>query len=74
LPIKVAGKTGTAQVYSNLNKKTNAWFTGFAPYEDPQIAIAIVIEGAGEGSTAAVPVAKEVFQWYYNQNYDKLNK
>ncbi len=74
LPIKVAGKTGTAQVYSNLNKKTNAWFTGFAPYEDPQIALAIVIEGAGEGSTAAVPVAKEVFQWYYNQNYDKLNK
>ena len=74
LPIKVAGKTGTAQVYSNLNKKTNAWFTGFAPYEDPQIAIAIVIEGAGEGSTAAVAVAKEVFQWYYNQNYDKLNK
>jgi len=74
LPIKVAGKTGTAQVYSNLNKKTNAWFTGFAPYEDPQIALAIVIEGAGEGSIAAVPVAKEVFQWYYNQNYDKLNK
>ncbi|MCX6813888.1 MAG: penicillin-binding transpeptidase domain-containing protein, partial [Candidatus Azambacteria bacterium] len=67
LPIKVAGKTGTAQVYSNLNKKTNAWFTGFAPYEDPQIALAIIIEGAGEGSTAAVPVAKEVFQWYYNQ-------
>jgi len=67
LPIKVAGKTGTAQVYSNLNKKTNAWFTGFAPYEDPQIVLAIVIEGAGEGSTAAVPVAKEVFQWYYNQ-------
>lgn len=74
LPIKVAGKTGTAQIYSNLNKKTNAWFTGFAPYEDPQIALAIIIEGAGEGSTAAVPVAKEVFQWYYNQNYDKLNK
>lgn len=67
LPIKVAGKTGTAQVSSNLNKKTNAWFTGFAPYEDSQIALAIVIEGAGEGSTAAVPVAKEVFQWYYNQ-------
>ncbi|MEK7578170.1 MAG: penicillin-binding protein 2 [Patescibacteria group bacterium] len=74
LPIKVAGKTGTAQVYSNLNKKTNAWFAGFAPYEDPQIALSIIIEGAGEGSTAAVPVAKEVFQWYYDQNYDRLNK
>lgn len=71
LPIKVAGKTGTAQV-TNTFKKTNAWFTGFAPYDNPEIALAIVIEGAGEGSTAAVPVAKEVFNWYYNQNYDKL--
>ncbi len=73
LPIKVAGKTGTAQV-TNTFKKTNAWFTGFAPYDNPSITLAIVIEGAGEGSTAAVPVAKEVFQWYYNKNYDKLNK
>lgn len=65
LPIKVAGKTGTAQV-TNTFRKTNAWFAGFAPYENPEIAIAIVIEGAGEGSTAAVPVAKQVFEWYYN--------
>lgn len=71
LPIKVAGKTGTAQV-TNTFKKTNAWFTGFAPYDNPQIAIAIVVEGAGEGSSAAVPVAKEVFNWYYNNNYDKI--
>ncbi|MEK7134832.1 MAG: penicillin-binding transpeptidase domain-containing protein, partial [Patescibacteria group bacterium] len=73
LPIKVAGKTGTAQV-TNTFRKTNAWFTGFAPYDNPEIALAIVIEGAGEGSTAAVPVAKEVFEWYYNQTYDKINK
>ena len=73
LPIKVAGKTGTAQV-TNTFRKTNAWFVGFAPYDNPEIAIAIVIEGAGEGSTAAVPVAKQVFEWYYNQNYDNLNK
>ena len=71
LPFKVAGKTGTAQV-TNTFKKTNAWFTGFAPYDSPEIAMAIVIEGAGEGSTAAVPVAKEVFNWYYNNNYDKI--
>ena len=73
LPFKVAGKTGTAQVQSNF-KKTNAWFTGFGPYDDPEIAMAIIIEGAGEGSTAAVPIAKEVFQWYYNKNYVKINK
>ena len=73
LSIKVAGKTGTAQV-TNTFRKTNAWFTGFAPYDDPEIALAIVVEGAGEGSTAAVPIAKEVFEWYYNKNYDRLNK
>lgn len=66
LPIKVAGKTGTAQV-TNTFRKTNAWFVGFAPYDYPEIALAVVIEGAGEGSTAAVPVAKEVFQWYHGQ-------
>jgi len=46
-------------------------FTGFAPYEDPQIALAVIIEDAGQGLNA-LPVAKEIFQWYYNQNYDKL--
>ncbi|MBI4919954.1 penicillin-binding protein 2 [Candidatus Azambacteria bacterium] len=70
LPIKAAGKTGTAQVYSNF-KKTNAWFTGFAPYEDPKIAVAVVLEGAGEGSAAAVPIAKEVFLWYANEHKSK---
>ena len=73
LPIKVAGKTGTAQI-TNTFRKTNAWFTGFAPYDNPEIALAIIVEGAGEGSTAAVPVAKEVFYWYYNKNYDKMIK
>ncbi len=71
LPIKVAGKTGTAQITSTF-RKTNAWFVGFAPYDNPEIALAIIVEGAGEGSIAAVPVAKEVFNWYYNKNYDKL--
>ncbi len=73
LAIKVAGKTGTAQV-TNTFRKTNAWFAGFAPYDNPEIALAIIVEGAGEGSTAAVPVAKEVFEWYYNRNYDKIDK
>jgi len=71
LPIKVAGKTGTAQVYSNFNK-INALFAGFAPYDDPQIAVAIVIEGSGKGITSALPAAETVFEWYYNKNYGKL--
>ncbi|MDO8676620.1 MAG: penicillin-binding protein 2 [Candidatus Azambacteria bacterium] len=71
LLVKVAGKTGTAQV-TNTFRKTNAWFTGFAPYDNPEIALAIIIEGAGEGSSAAVPVAKRVFEWYYNSQQNVL--
>ncbi|MBU2081839.1 penicillin-binding protein 2 [Patescibacteria group bacterium] len=71
LPIKVAGKTGTAQVYSDFSK-INALFAGFAPYDDPQIALAIIVEGSGQGITSALPAARDVFEWYYNKNYDKL--
>ena len=59
-PIKVAGKTGTADAYN----KTNAMFIAFAPYDDPQIAIAIAVENGGHGSAIA-PVAKEVFDAYF---------
>lgn len=64
LPISVAAKTGTAQVLNN--EKLNAFFVGYAPYEDPQIAILILIEDAREGSLNTVPVAQDVFLWYYN--------
>ncbi|MDO8743205.1 MAG: penicillin-binding protein 2 [Candidatus Azambacteria bacterium] len=73
LPIEIAGKTGTAQVLSNFTR-LNALFAGFAPYKDPQIAMAIVVEGSGQGITSALPIAQEIFQWYYNQNYAKINK
>lgn len=67
LPVQVAGKTGTAQYYGN--QKTHAWFVAYAPYEDPEIALAVIIEGGGEGHTAAVPVAKEVLGWYFSENF-----
>lgn len=63
LPIMVAGKTGTAQVGGN--KKSHAWFTGFAPYENPEIVVTVLIENGGGGDTVAVPVASEVFQFYF---------
>ncbi len=63
LPVEAAGKTGTAQYYGN--KKTHAWYIAYAPYDDPEIALAIIIEGGGEGHAAAVPVAKEVLGWYF---------
>lgn len=65
LSVKAAGKTGTAQVAGQEN--TNAWFVGFAPYEDPQIVLVIMLENAGEGSSFAVPVAKEVFKYYFSK-------
>lgn len=61
LPIEIAGKTGTAQFGGE--GKTHAWFTAFAPYDDPQITMVILIEGGGEGSSTAVPIAREIFQW-----------
>ena len=66
----VAGKTGTAQVRKDGRPTTLAWFVGYAPVENPRIAVAVLIEGVpnseveyGGGSTAA-PIAKAVFQQY----------
>lgn len=72
LPLEVAAKTGTAQIENNA--KTNAFFVGFAPYKNPQIAILILVENAREGSSNTVPVAKDVMLWYYNNRLkDKSN-
>jgi len=61
-PIAVAGKTGTAQF--GTEEKTHAWFTSFAPYDDPQITMTILIEGGGEGYQVAAPIAKQIYQWW----------
>ncbi len=67
LPFKIAAKTGTTQVQSNT--KINASFVGYAPADNPQIAILVLIENAREGSLNVVPVAKDVLSWYY---YNRL--
>jgi penicillin-binding protein 2 len=59
--VNVAGKTGTAQ---NPHGKDHAWFVGFAPYEDPKIAVAVFVENAGFGATWAAPIAKAVIREY----------
>jgi penicillin-binding protein 2 len=61
-PVAVAGKTGTAQFGGE--GKTHAWFTSFAPYDDPKIVITVFIEGGGEGYAVAAPVAKAAYEWY----------
>ena len=60
---EAAGKTGSAE-FDN-NKSSHAWFTGFAPASDPQIAVTVLIEGRGMGSSYAVPVAGLIFDAYF---------
>lgn len=69
LPFKVAGKTGTAQI--GKNKLENAFFVGFAPVDDPQIALLILVENSKQGSLNAVPIAKDVLNWYYQNKIKK---
>ena len=68
----VAGKTGTAQVIKqkDLKKKLeahledHAWFVAYAPIEDPQIAVSVVVEHGGHGGAAAAPIARKVIEEY----------
>ena len=64
LSYTAAGKTGSAE-YSDSTSDSHAWFTGFAPAEDPQIAVTVIIEGIGSGGDYAVPIAKRVFDAYF---------
>jgi len=68
LPFSVAGKTGTAQW--STQREPHAWFTGFAPYQEPEVVVTVLVEEGGEGSETAVPIAYDVFSWYFN-NYKK---
>lgn len=59
-----AGKTGSAE-YGTVKGDSHAWFTGFAPADDPQVCVTIIIEGAGAGGDYAVPIAKRIFDAYF---------
>ena len=63
-PIEVAGKTGTATASSG---SAHAWFVGFAPYENPEIAVVCMIEHGGHGAYTA-PAVKEVMEEYFGYN------
>ncbi|KKW00512.1 MAG: FtsI protein [Candidatus Wolfebacteria bacterium GW2011_GWE1_48_7] len=70
LPFVVAGKTGSAQV--SMKQKTNAFFTGYGPVgEEKKIVILVLIEDAREGGSNSVPVAYDVFRWYYENRISK---
>lgn len=65
LKVATAGKTGTAQF--GTNEKTHSWYISFGPYQTPELAMAILIEGGGEGHEWAVPVTKEIYKWYFDE-------
>jgi penicillin-binding protein 2 len=65
LPVEAAGKTGTAQFGGD--GKTHGWFVSFAPYERPELAMIVLVEGQGEEGYNAVPVTKEAYAWYFSR-------
>lgn len=64
--IPVACKTGTAE-FGDPQNRTHAWFTAFAPIEDPQIVVTVLVEGGGEGSNVAAPIAKEILEEWFSR-------
>jgi len=60
--LEAAGKTGTAQVGGD--QTPHAWFTGFYPYQNPELVLTVLVENGGEGSEAAVPIARDILNWY----------
>lgn len=65
LSYTAAGKTGSAE-YNDVKGDSHAWFTGFAPAENPEVCVTIIVEGAGSGGDYAVPIARRIFDAYFN--------
>ncbi len=65
LPAAAAAKTGTAQ--TALPNYYHNWVTVFAPYDNPQIVLTIMVENVKEGMSVVLPAAKEILEWYFNR-------
>jgi penicillin-binding protein 2 len=79
--IELCGKTGSAQVISNQGLartgkqselRDNAWFVGFAPRQNPEIVVSVLVQGGQHGATAAAPIARDVVKAYYDKKQGKL--
>lgn len=68
--ISVGGKTGSAETSTG---KVNAWFVGFAPYDDPQIAVVVLVENGGHGYYTAEAV-KEIIEQYFGMNVEQVQE
>jgi len=81
--VEVAGKTGTAQTTSKkfgpgetkpYNLRDDAWFDAFAPFKNPKIALAVLVEHAGYGGEAAAPLARKVLEAFFKLNHESTKK
>lgn len=72
-PVETAGKTGTAE-FGDPKNKTHAWYTSYAPANNPQISLTVMIEAGGEGSSVTGAVSKEIYRWYFSQDKNNLIK
>lgn len=63
-PYGAAGKTGSAEF--ETGKESHAWFTGYAPADDPELVVTVIVEEGGSGGRAAAPVARAVFDTYFS--------
>jgi penicillin-binding protein 2 len=79
--IELCGKTGSAQVISEqglkragkqADLKDNAWFVGFAPRQNPEIVVAVLVQGGEHGASAAAPIARNVVKAYYDKKQGKV--
>jgi penicillin-binding protein 2 len=67
--VQVAGKTGTAEFGEPLadgTHETHAWFSGFAPFQDPQVAVVVFLE-KGNGAINAAPTAARILDYYFHR-------
>lgn len=64
-----AGKTGSAEYETGEEQGTHSWFIGYSNVNDPDLAIAVIAENGGSGSSTAVPIAKQIFDSYYYNYY-----
>lgn len=64
--IPVAGKTGTIQLGTPANRRNHAWFVGCAPSDNPQIAVAVLVEDARSGGSDAAPIAASIIDFYFH--------
>ncbi len=65
LPVKVGAKTGTAQ--AGGDDQPHAWLTAFGPFDQPEIVLTVIVENGGEGSAIALPIARDILNWYFGE-------